>query len=128
MAVPLQNSTCPFGIGRLTRVKRDGTLSFRWYSNRADNVRGTFNPGWIQTDGSCYYADRARHRAHKPFTSQSSQTSITAKQVIVHNFDLTDKLRIPTALLRTIAKSGWVAWEFEPSKHISEDDSDSNDD
>ena len=114
--IPLQDSTCPFGVARLLATNNKGIFKFRWLSNRADNVKGTFQPGWLTKSGECYYADRKRHKSHAPYLSTNSDTKISAKDIILHGFDLTDGLRIPAPVLRAVSKSGWVDWQYEPSR------------
>jgi hypothetical protein len=69
--------------------------------------------GWLNKDGENYYAETKRHRSHRPYTAAESGTSIDSAQLALHNFQLTPKLRIPTAVLRAIANSGSVNWDFK---------------
>jgi exodeoxyribonuclease III len=111
--VPLDDVDCPFGVGKVTGVRPNGKLDFQWYSNRANNVRGTYMSGWLNKDGENYYAETKRHRSHRPYTAAESGTSIDSAQLALHDFQLTPKLRIPTAVLRAIANSGSVNWDFK---------------
>ena len=96
---------CPFGVGRLSGRTPAGELQFVWLSNGSDNPKGTFQPGWLTTDGRTYYSDKRRHRNHEPYTGLSSGTIVKDADVALHGFDLTDHLRIPVPVLRAISTS-----------------------
>ena len=111
IVVGLEDLDCPFGIGKVTQTSEEGFLEFQWYSNRANNVRGTFLPGWMNKKGDCYYSERPRHASHEPFTATDTDTRVLNKDVIISNFELTEGQRLQVSTLRAIGESGEVNWQ-----------------
>ena len=110
--IPLPTADEPFAVGCLRGVSPTGTLHFTWLSNDRRSVRGTFRPGWRDTNGHVYYADTRDHSSHMPYTNDHSRTKATMKDVVVHGFSLTAGKKLPRPILRLMSTSGDVDWQL----------------
>ena len=108
----------PFGVGKLIKREPDGSLGFQWLSNMADNVRGTFKFGWIDSRDKKYIWNDAPprnvRRHYSPLTDKHfMDRSITDDDVIVHSFTIPANKKLSPAVLRVISADPATAWDMD---------------
>ena len=114
MAMPAPGGT--WWIARVLKVPRDDDepLDLQWMSNRMDkqSAHSTYKPAWIREDGREYYNDRCNN--DPPFTTLSSETEVTRKDIVLHDFQLTtgSRLNAPTYKALKRARLDWPEDEF----------------
>ena len=111
--VPIEDCDVPFGVARLITTDENGILKFIWYSNKNHNVRGTFKPGWRNTEGDVYLDEDRSHATHNEYTGKDSGTIVKLKHVVMHGFTLTASSRLPMNVLRTLSSLGSVDWQLK---------------
>jgi hypothetical protein len=115
-AFPLSNHDVPFGVGKLIESRTDGSLHFQWLSNPADNVRGTFRLGWIDSrDNRWTYGPKppqTGRKFYRPFTDEDASSRVNDGAVVVHGFTIDGRGRLPLAVQRILHSNPTVDWEM----------------
>ena len=101
-------------------VKSGGQLLIHWYGTATNTMLGAWKPGYVQqTLGKHYYKTIKLHPKHQEFTNEESECKLYAdRHVIGKPFQLTETLRLPTAVLRAAAADAVV--QFSLPAHLAE--------
>lgn len=102
----------PFSIGEVTQInKGEGNFIVQWYGTRLHKIGGVWKPGFEQKDGRYYYSEKRLHRAHRPYTSKTTETLLEFDDIIGRPFALHNK-RIPKFILKAASEDDQVDWSL----------------
>ena len=104
----------PFGVGKVVAINQEDELDFVWLGNSTGNLRGSYVPGWYTEAGTVYYADTKRAKGDVPYRGEHSGTVVRQGDLVVWGFKLTERCRLPLAVLRMVSRSDRVDWELPP--------------
>jgi hypothetical protein len=124
--VPLERPH-PFGIAKILQVSIQGDLTLQWYGNGAGPVidgericdtKGTYLPGWTGPRvRKPYYQAEPRREEHLAFTAGEG-ARMNQRDVLIHGFELTKSNRLPSPLIRAIAKEPYIWWDPYEHGHV----------
>jgi hypothetical protein len=104
----------PFGIAMLLRCNEEGDMRLQWMGNPLNSTNGTYELGWKTTKGSratIYYGPTASKATHIPYTTDMDELNMNQRDVLIHDFELTNSGRLPAPLLRAIARHPNIWWD-----------------
>ena len=119
--VPLERPY-PFGIACITEAPPNGQISYQWYGNIDNKVEGIIKPGWLDANGKIYYADKKKCSSHRPYEGQET-TPMHQRDIVIHDFKLTQRGHLSTNVLRAIAEHPNVWWRPEKYRKEQEEGS-----
>jgi hypothetical protein len=108
----------PFGVAKLTKANRDGSIEFQWWTNEREDIRSTIQPGWISGQGKngepiVYYHYERKDEGHPPFMGHVD-LPMTQKDIVVHSFELTAAKKVPMVVLKAVDEDYRIWWTMEP--------------
>jgi hypothetical protein len=116
--VPLLNKDCPFAIAKLLSCNKNGRMHLQWYGNDYNDPMGTHLPGWWtpkigDNDQESYFRAAPKHISHEKFTAEDSGVVMHQRDVLLHNFELTQEGRIPPQLQKKLIQMPDIDWTEE---------------
>lgn len=110
VVVPLEKPY-PFGVAKVLDCDDDGLLTLQWLGNRAEDVKGCFQLGWLTAKGRPYYAAVPKNVDDKPYTANSDGVELNQRDVLIHGFELSTTGKLPKTMLRSISEHPNVWWK-----------------
>jgi hypothetical protein len=108
----------PFGVAKITKANRDGTIEYQWWANEQENIRSTIQPGWIagttkSGETRVYYSPEPRDPVHAPYLGHMD-LPMTQKDIVVHSFELTGSMKLPMVVLKAVDEDYRIWWTMGP--------------
>ena len=106
--VPINDEKNPFSIAKLLACDANGKLHLQWYGNDYNDLKGPYLPGWWTTKDDngeqvVYHAASPSQIDHEPYTAEHSGLVMHQRDVLLHDFKLTNEGMITQPLQRKIA-------------------------
>ena len=101
----------PFGIAKLLDCDNNGYMRMQWYGNTHSKPEGKYEPGWVTPQQATYYAPTPLATSDKPYLTEVDKVTMHQRDVLLHSFQLTNRGKLPEALLRKIAEHPLVWWQ-----------------
>ena len=101
-----------FGIGKVLKIKKDGTFNLQFYSNDVESLRGAFRPCWLNTAGH-WYAGERKSPTHREMTTDDFFPGPIRKHLLAAvNFKLMEDYRVPMPVLRAMSEHPDFQWSL----------------
>jgi hypothetical protein len=108
----------PFGVAKLVKANRDGSIEYQWLGNEREDIRGTLQPGWVSghdknANALVYYSAEPKTEDHPPYMG-NRDLPLHQKDIVVHSFELTGLQKVPMVVLRAIDEDYRIWWTMGP--------------